>query len=170
MKYGLQPTTEKSGVCPLLEIKRGFAALEYSRCCLSLDTTQGHKYVSDTARESHRRSLFLFDLAAGHGSGYQAGRGWKKKKKGQMLPFKQVQEPVCTTMAHVTPSSNQKTQGKRKGNKKKKGGKGKRTSNSATLSPPAWHFRDTIIFQCLGRALSRSTHQKERASLHPKDF
>lgn len=69
MKYGLQPTTEETGVRPLLEIKRGFAALEYSRCCLPLDTTQAHKYVSDTASESHRRSPFLFDLAAGQGLG-----------------------------------------------------------------------------------------------------
>lgn len=82
MKYGSQPTREETGVCPLLEIKRGFAVLEYSRCCLPLDTTQTHKCVSDTAIESHRRLLFLLDLAAGQGWGTRLGEtpGCKEKR------------------------------------------------------------------------------------------
>lgn len=99
MKYGLQPATEGTGARPLQQIKGGFAASEYSRCCLPLDTTQAPGSVSDTASPSHRRSRFLFDfyltwLRARAGEGTAGGEG---KKKGQMLPCKQVQEPVCTT-------------------------------------------------------------------------
>lgn len=98
MKYGLQPTTEETGVRPLLEIKRDFAALEYSRCCLPLDTTQAHNYVSDTASASHRRSLFLFDLAAGQGLGTKLGETpvWEKKKR----PNTAMRTGAGTTLHH----------------------------------------------------------------------
>lgn len=61
---------------------------------------------------------------------HQSGR----KKKGQILPCEQVQEPLCTTMAHITKYSNQKMQGKRKQQQQKQKKKKERKKNQQ-LSP-----------------------------------
>lgn len=113
MKYGSQPTGEESGVCPLLEIKRSFAALEYSGSCLPLGTTQTHKYVSDTASPTGGSSFYTTGL------GNQAGRNTRLQgKNAKCCHANRCRSRFAPSWHALLHLQNKTHRGKRKGNEK----------------------------------------------------